>query len=131
MDIMELAIQLGMALADSKEVAALREKDGELQNDMAAMGIVKGIELTRQQITDIMMQENPDVEQIKKLSTDLEELENLAAKNEKIAASNKAQQDFSALMARINAVLRFYITGESDEDGGCGGGNCSGCSGCH
>ncbi|MGI6169344.1 MAG: YlbF family regulator [Christensenellales bacterium] len=131
MDIMELAIQLGMALAESKEVLALREKDSELQNDMAAMGIVKGIQVARQQISDAMMQENPDMAQVDKLSTDLDELEKLAAANDKIQASNKAQQDFSGLMSRINAVLRFYITGDSDSDSnGCGGG-CSGCSGCH
>ena len=39
-----------------------------------------------------------------------------------------ARADFSQMMENVNRILRLVITGETEEESGCGG-SCSGCSG--
>lgn len=46
-----------------------------------------------------------------------------------IVELTEAQQAFADLMAKVNQVIRFMITGEAEEESGCGG-NCASCGGC-
>ena len=55
---------------------------------------------------------------------------------ELVRAMQDARNQFTQMMENVNQILRFIITGETEESGGCSGscescGGCSSCGGCH
>ena len=130
MEILDYATQLGMALADSKEVIDMHEAEAKLDANLPAIGLLKAIEEAQKDLQQLMM-DGASKEDVDKASQNLRELDATARKNEVIMDVQNAQEAFSALMNRINNVLRFYITGEeTPADDGCSG-SCSGCAGCN
>ena len=129
MDIMEHAIQLGMAVAESKELLAMHEAEDKLEQDQDAVAILQELEAKRAAMGQLLMQEGVAKEKVEALSQEIDALEKKALENETIAAVKKAQNDFAGVMSKINAVLKYYIMGESEETDGCTG-NCAGCSSC-
>ena len=128
MDVVEQAIQLGMALAASKEAVALREAEDSLTADNAAVQLLGSIEQNRQKMAELLMIENVEKERIDEMSRVIDDLEKQAMETQSIRAVKEAQKDFAALMGKVNSILKFYMTGETD-NGGCGG-NCGSCGGC-
>ena len=131
MDIIEQAIQLGMALAESKELIAMHEAEDALEQDAAAIEILTTLEEQKKKMAELLMQEGVEREKVEELSSLIDGLEKQALENASIAAVKKSQNDFAGLMSRINAIIKFYVTGETEENDGCSG-NCAGCgAGCH
>ena len=132
MDYIECAIQLGEALSQTKELLQYRETQIALQNDVPAMAIVNAIAEKRKEMEDLMAKEDTTTEDIDKMSKEVQELESVARSNELIQAMIQAQNDFSGVMSQVNAILKYYISDETEEgaEDGCSG-DCSGCHGCH
>ena len=63
----------------------------------------------------------------KQLGAKYEEVSRFPVISEYLAAKKKVED----ILAKTNSIIRYYVTGETDEaEGGCGG-NCSSCGGCH
>ena len=46
-----------------------------------------------------------------------------------VRAMQDARSQFTQMMENVNQILRFIITGETEESGGCSG-SCESCGGC-
>ncbi|MDL2289579.1 YlbF family regulator [Clostridia bacterium OttesenSCG-928-F22] len=130
MDVIEQAIQLGMALAESKEIQALHFAEDALAQDDTAIELLRTLEEQKNAMAQLLMQEDVEREKVEELSSVIDELEKAALENTVIAAVKDSQEGFSSLMEKINAVLKFYITGETETTGGGCAGSCDGCAGC-
>ncbi len=124
--------ELGEALMQSEEYLAMKAmEDRAMGNSEAAETMGMYME-KKQTLEEMLMSEDPDAEQLRALSAQMDELQEQLQMIDDIRELTEARNNFSNLIEQVNGVLRFIITGETaDEDeGGCGAGGCEGCSGC-
>ena len=123
--------ELGQALTESEIYKKMKEaEDRAMQNQEAAETMTKYLE-KRTQIQEILTQENPDSAVMKALSDEMDALQERLQMIDDIAQLTEARNNFSHLIAQVNQVLQFIVTGTMDEEGGCSG-SCSSCGGgCH
>ena len=131
--------ELDEALMRSEEYIAMKAaEDVALKNEDAAAIMAQYME-RQQELEAIMMKNEPDVEGMNRLSSEMETLQKKLQATPDIAALTKARNDFTNLINQVNQVLRFTITGEmgdeADEcesagEAGCTG-SCATCRGCH
>ncbi|MDA8236064.1 MAG: YlbF family regulator [Clostridia bacterium] len=121
-DIMEKARELADALADSSELANLRDAEVKMFNDSGAQVILDEFQGVQEKIHEAYNQgEEPD-EGLKKQAKGIEEK---MKGNPNIASYIDAQQEFESLLQSVNTVISNAISGEEGGCGpGCGGGCC-------
>ena len=83
----------------------------------------------RSGIQQLMQQENPDAGALKRLSDEMDEIQEQLRMMDDIVALTEARSEFTSLINQVNQVLQFIVTGKMDS-GDCAG-DCSSCSGCH
>lgn len=125
--------ELGEALLESDEYKTMKDaEDKAMQNRQAAQTMGEYLEKKRQ-VEAMLVGEQPDTLSLKRLSDEMDQLQEKLQNIDDIVALTKARQGFSALIDQVNQVLRFIVTGEmgEEEEGGCSG-SCSSCGGgCH
>ena len=77
----------------------------------------------------MMELENPDPGAMKRLSDEMDEIQERLQMIDDIAELTAARSEFNGLIGQINQVLQFIVTGRMEE-AGCSG-SCDSCSGCH
>lgn len=128
--IIELAHALGEEIAKSDEIKNLEAAKAEFQTDAALQAKMSEYE-TERILLGQEFSKNPseaDQRAIADLKARIEELSGEISKNETYIKFAKAQADMNALMADVNAEIKFCITGERPSD--CTH-DCSTCKGCH
>ncbi len=121
--------ELGEALLECD--VYLRMKDAEdtaMANPEAARTMAAFLE-KRGALQAMMQSDNPDPGAMKRLSEEMDDLQDRLQMVDDIVALNDARNEFNSLIGQINQVLQFIVTGRMEE-GGCGG-DCGSCSGCH
>ena len=88
----------------------------------------------RKLLQEEMASNDPDAAQMKRLSDEMDELQEKMQLIDDITELSRARNEFNALIGQINQLLQFIVTGTMDEDDGSCGGNCGGscarCGGC-
>lgn len=128
--IIELAHALGEEIAKSDEIKNLEAAKGEFQMDAELQSKMSEYEADRMLLGKEFAKESADADEklIADLRARIEELSSEISKSPKYIAFAEAQQAMNALMADVNAEIKFCITGERPSD--CTH-DCSTCSGCH
>ncbi|NLD59918.1 MAG: YlbF family regulator [Clostridiales bacterium] len=129
-DVFEKTRELGQALLESEAYQNMKAAEEKAyRNAEAADAMGKYLEL-RNDIQDMLASDNPDSAALKSMSDELDSLQEKLNMIEDVAAMTEARSAFSNLIAQVNQVLQFMISGKitDDEPSGCGGG-CSSCGG--
>lgn len=128
--IIELAHALGEEIAKSDEIKNLEATKGEFQTDADLQSKMSEYEADRMLLGQEFAKDSADADEklIADLRARIEELSSEISKNPKYIAFAEAQQAMNALMADVNAEIKFCITGERPST--CTH-DCSSCSGCH
>lgn len=124
--------ELGEALLESEEYRAMKAAEEKaMRNHEAAQTMGEYLE-KKQQVEKLLVNEQPDTLTLKRLSDEMDQLQDQLKDIDDIVALTQARQDFGSLIDQVNQVLKFIVTGEMDEDeGGCSG-SCADCGGgCH
>ena len=127
--VFEKTRELGQALLDSEcyqRIKAAEEK--AMKNEEAARLMSEMLE-RRGSIQEAMQQTNPDPAVLKRLSDEMDEIQEKLQMMDDIVELTQARGEFNGLINQVNQVLQFIVTGRMD-DGDCAG-DCSACSGCH
>ena len=128
--IIELAHLLGEEIAKSEEIKNLEETKSAFNSDRELQAKMSEYE-TERLLLGQEFSKNPDEadqKAIADLRARIEELSTEIGASEKYMNFAKAQQVMNALMAEVNAEIKFCITGERPSD--CTH-DCSTCKGCH
>ena len=128
--IIELAHALGEEIAKSDEIKNLEAAKAEFQTNADLQAKMSEYEAERILLGQ-EFSKNPsdaDAKAIADLKARIEELSSEISKHESYIKFAKAQADMNALMADVNAEIKFCITGERPSD--CTH-DCSTCKGCH
>ena len=128
--IIELAHMLGEEIAKSEEIKNLEETKAAFNSDRELQAKMSEYE-TERLLLGQEFSKNPDEADQKAIADLRARIEELSAEigaSEKYMNFAKAQQAMNALMAEVNAEIKFCITGERPSD--CTH-DCSTCKGCH
>ena len=128
--IMELAHMLGEEIAKSDEIKNLEATKEVFQSDAALQNKMSEYEAERMLLGQEFAK-NPDeadARAIADLRARIEELSSEIGSDPKYIAFAEAQKAMNALMADVNAEIKYCITGERPSD--CTH-DCSTCKGCH
>lgn len=126
-EIIEKTKELGLLLKDSEQVIALAkaradyEQNGEMQELMGQFNIHK------MSIAALSKQENPDEARIADHEDKLHKVYDKIMDSDLMTEYHLKSQAVDSLVAQINNILNFYITGEQPQ--GCSG-SCASCGGC-
>lgn len=128
--IMELAHLLGEEIAKSDEIKNLEATKEAFQTDAELQNKMSEYEAERMLLGQEFAKDPSEADQraIADLRARIEELSSEIGSNPKYIAFAEAQRAMNALMADVNAEIKYCITGERPSD--CTH-DCSTCKGCH
>lgn len=128
--IIELAHMLGDEIAKSEEIRNLEAAKAAYQSDATLQEKLSEYETHRVLLGQEFSKEESEIDQkaIADIRARIEELSAEISASELYRAFAAAQQAMNALMADVNAEIKFCITGERPSE--CTH-DCSTCSGCH
>lgn len=128
--VIEKAQELAQVIAKSPEFISMRAAEDAATQDEAMVDAFSRYHELHHKIEAISMQENPDFDEMGALTREMEAVQEEIQHLPLAQAMQQAQQDFSAMMAAVNAELSKVLSPQSSCDGdchSCGGG----CSHCH
>ena len=129
--IFEKTRELGQALLESDVYKKMKDAEEKAMQNVEAAEMMALYLEKRSQIQEMMEVENPDPGAMKRLSDEMDEVQQKLQMVDDIVALTTARAEFNGLIGQINQVLQFIVTGRmTDEEGGCTG-SCNSCSGCH
>ena len=121
--------ELGEALLESEVYLKMKDaEDKAMANPEAAQTMAAFLE-KRGELQSMMQSDNPDPSAMKRLSEEMDDLQDRLQMVDDIVALNDARNEFNSLIGQINQVLQFIVTGRMEESS-CGG-DCGSCGGCH
>jgi len=121
--------ELGQALIDSEVYQNMKAAEEKAMKNQEAAQLMSDMLERRSSIQEHMQQTNPDPAVLKRLSDEMDSIQEKLQMMDDIVALTQTRGEFNAMMAQVNQVLQFIVTGRMD-DGECGG-DCSSCGGCH
>ena len=123
--------ELGEALLQSEIYQKMREAEEKAMQNTEAAELMASYLEKRGQIQEAMEEENPDPAMMKRLSDEMDEIQEKLQLVDDVANLTAARAEFNGLIGQINQVLQFIVTGRMTEDGGDCTGSCATCGGCH
>ena len=121
--------ELGEALLESDAYLKMKAaEDRAMANREASTTMAEFLE-KRTELQAMMQSENPDPGAMKRLSEEMDGIQERLQMIDDIVALTEARNEFNSLIAQINQVLQFIVTGRMEESS-CGG-DCGSCGGCH
>ena len=121
--------ELGEALLQSDEYKAMKAAEGNVMRSPEAAETMGQYLETRQQVEKLLVNEQPDTLSLKRLSDEMDEIQERLQMMDDIVELTQARSEFTGLISQVNHVLQFIVTGRMEEEN-CGG-DCSSCGGCH
>ena len=121
--------ELGEALLASETYQRMKAAEDKAMQNAEAAGLMSDLLEKRAGIQQLMQQENPDAGALKRLSDEMDGIQEKLHMMDDIVALTEARSEFTSLINQVNQVLQFIVTGRMEEEN-CGG-DCSSCGGCH
>ncbi len=128
-EVFEKARELGEALLRSDEYARMQQIEDMAMKDENAAKLMGMYLETRNKLTEVMRQEEPDMTEAGKLSVEMESYQEKMNEIDAVKELTRAREQFSDLVNQVNQVLRFILTGEMGSGEGDCSGNCASCGG--
>ena len=135
MNAIEQAKILGQAIADSEQFKAYAEAEARFHSDEEAQRLTAVYDENCAKCTEELKKEDITPQEIikirQRIAKEFVTLSENAVIREYLATKKEAEK----LLAEVNSIIHFYVTGEEEHghdgcDCGCDGG-CSTCGGCH
>ena len=129
MELIELARELGLALANSCEFTRMKQAQNDFEQNEAIAGLMQELNEKRDRLISILADEEGDDLEAVSLTNDIDRLESQLKESPLYEELISAQTAFSTVLTAVNDEINACIGGETSESSECGG-DCSGCSGC-
>ncbi|MDD3766667.1 MAG: YlbF family regulator [Eubacteriales bacterium] len=128
MSVIEKAKELGLMIAESDEYLKMKKAEENQKNDPDAQLLLAQYNTARTKLTARAQNPNITPEEMNQIRNEMEQEYAKIEQNPSIIAYINAISAFNDLMQGVNAAIMMHI---APEESSCGGGDCSGCSGCH
>ena len=121
--------ELGEALLASEAYVKMKAAEEKAMKNEEAARLMSDMLERRSGIQEMMQQTNPDPAALKRMSDEMDDIQERLQMMDDIVELTQARSEFNNLIGQVNQVLQFIVTGRMDS-GDCAG-DCSACSGCH
>lgn len=128
-EIMKMARDLGMALAQSEEIHAYREAEKRAAQDSEACQLTRNFKEAHQKLAQKISDPASITEGSEQLDVLLEQADQAMKSNPLIEEYYRAGSAFNTLIYQINQLLKFYCVDPNEEIPSEQSGGCSNCSG--
>ena len=128
--ILDKARELGIALSETPEFLRMQSAREIMDGNDAVTSALAEYKEKQDELVELLSGEDPDRLLVASLSRDVETLQEQLLENPIFAEAMAAQNAFQLLMSQVNTEIAACI-GAQTSRGGCGGGSCEGCKGCH
>lgn len=125
-NILEKARELGQAIAESEEQLNMRAAEDAVMEDAQASTLMREYSELKIEVQQMLESESPDEEALSAKSDRLQEAQDQLNDLPLVQRMLETRGEFAQMMAQVNQVIQFMVTGETSD---CGG-DCGGCSGC-
>ena len=128
-NVMQKARALAEALRFSPEFILMRAAEDAANQDTYLTGLYTQYEQLRAEVEQLTLQDDPDYEEMKARTRELEELQAQYNEHPLAQAVKQSRNDFAAMMREVNNTLQKALNPEGTKARGCNGA-CSTCAGC-
>ena len=125
----ELARELGLALANSCEFTQMKQAQSDFEQNEAISLLMQELNEKRDRLIAILSDEEGDDMEAVSLTNDIDRLEAQLKESPLYSELMTSQTAFSSLLTAINDEINACIGARTSESGGCSG-DCGGCGGC-
>jgi cell fate (sporulation/competence/biofilm development) regulator YlbF (YheA/YmcA/DUF963 family) len=125
----ELARELGLALANSCEFIQMKQAQSDFEQNEAISLLMQELNEKRDRLISILTDEEGDNLEAVSLTNDIERLEAQLKESPLYGELIAAQSVFSAMLTAVNDEINACIGAETSQSSGCSG-DCGGCGGC-
>ena len=125
----ELARELGLALANSCEFTQMKQAQSDFEQNEAIALLMQELNEKRDRLIAILSDEEGDDLEAVSLTNDIDRLEAQLKESPLYSELVSAQSAFSALLTAVNDEINACIGAETSASQGCRG-DCGGCGGC-
>jgi len=128
--VLNQAEMLAEAILESEEYITMRLAEQAAMRDENATQLIASYSEKRQAVENLLADANMDHGALAKAGQELQEVERAIDACEVLNKMRESNEAFNAMMKKVNAIIRYVVTGEEEQEEGCSG-SCSTCSGCH
>ena len=129
MELVELARELGLALANSCEFTQMKQAQNDFEQNEAIAGLMQELNEKRDRLISILADEEGDDLEAVSLTNDIDRLESQLKESPLYEELISAQTAFSTVLTAVNDEINACIGAETSTSHGCSG-DCGGCGGC-
>jgi cell fate (sporulation/competence/biofilm development) regulator YlbF (YheA/YmcA/DUF963 family) len=127
--VIELARELGLALAQSAEFVRMKTAQSAVEKDDAVTVLLKELNEKRDRLVAVLAEDETDNLEALRLTDDIDRLEGQLQENPLFVELMSAQAAFSSVLSAINDEINACIGGDTSGSASCSGG-CESCGGC-
>ena len=127
--VLEQARLLAEAIAESDVYQKMHQCENDAMKDAEATRAIADFVEKRQKVEGLLAEGNMDHTALAEASKAMEDAEKKVNEQPKVRAMQEARGEFTQMMNNVNQILRFIITGETEDNSGCSG-SCESCGGC-
>ncbi|MCE5189275.1 MAG: YlbF family regulator [Eubacteriales bacterium] len=124
---LELARELGLALANSPEFIDMKRAQNDFESNEAIAALMSELNEKRDRLIGILAEDNGGDLEAVSITNDIDRLEQQLRENPLYEELVSAQAAFSMVLSSVNEEINACIGGSSASD--CGG-DCGSCGGC-
>ena len=128
--VLEQARLLAEAIAESDVYQKMHQCENDAMKDAEATRAIADFVEKRQKVEGLLAEGNMDHTALAEASKAMEDAEKKVNEQPKVRAMQEARGEFTQMMNNVNQILRFIITGETEDNSGCSG-SCESCGSCH
>ena len=126
--IMEKTRELGEAILASEAYKKMEAAEKAINEDLDARMTMMEFEAARTEVQTMMQSPDVDREKLMTASSKFRSAQERVQNNAVICHYLETRADFTEIIDQVNALLKFLISGETEES--CSG-SCDHCGGCH
>ena len=124
--VLEQARLLAEAIAESDVYQKMHQCENDAMKDAEATRAIADFVEKRQKVESLLAEGNMDHTALAEASKAMEDAEKKVNEQPKVRAMQEARGEFTQMMNNVNQILRFIITGETEDNSGCSG-SCESC----
>lgn len=129
--VLNQAEQLAEAILESEEYIKMRLSEQAAMRDETAAKLISDYSEQRSTVESLLSSNDLDHEALTEAGNKLEAIQKQIDENAMLKTMREANDDFTHMMQQVNRIIKFVVTGEMEEAGGCSG-SCESCGGgCH
>ncbi len=129
-NVLEQAEQLAESILDSDEFIRMRLAEQAVTKDEEASRLISDFIEKRNRVENMLAENNLDKGELTAAGDEMDAAQKKMNNFPMIQAMQSARAEFTNMMNKVNALIRFVVTGETEQPkSGCSG-SCEGCSGC-